>query len=148
LLPEIVMLGWRMMKRSLRFLGLNLMLILGTGASALLQAQAAPAAPAAAPSALGGGTVNVSFYTTRLDGRRTASTQRFSSKKLTAAHRTLPFGTKVKLTNPDNGKTVTVRVNDRGPFVDGREISVTRRAARTLGIIHQGVAPLTMEVLN
>jgi rare lipoprotein A len=93
-------------------------------------------------------TVNVSFYSRHMDGRRTASMKRFSSNNLTAAHRTLAFGTKVNLTNPDNGKTVTVTVTDRGPFVDGREISVTRRAARELGILRKGVAPVTMEVVN
>jgi rare lipoprotein A len=93
-------------------------------------------------------TVNVSFYSRLMDGRRTASMKRFSSNNLTAAHRTLPFGTKVNLTNPENGKTVMVTVTDRGPFVDGREISVTRRAARELGIIRKGVAPVTMDVVQ
>jgi rare lipoprotein A len=91
-------------------------------------------------------TVNVSYYSRAYDGRRTASHKRFSSDGLTAAHRTLPFGTKVALTNPDNGKTVTVTVTDRGPFVEGREISVTRRAARSLGILSKGVASVNMEV--
>jgi rare lipoprotein A len=113
-----------------------LALIFGTFASiSMLQAQS----PA---------TVNASFYSRYMNGRTTASMKVFSSNDLTAAHRTLPFGTKVNLTNPENGKTVTVTVTDRGPFVDGREISVTRRAARELGIIRKGVAPVTMEVVN
>jgi rare lipoprotein A len=73
--------------------------------------------------------VTASFYSTRYNGRRTASGQRFSSNALTAAHRSLPFGTKVKLINVKNNRSVVVRVNDRGPFVKGREISVTRLLA-------------------
>ena len=93
-------------------------------------------------------TVTVSFYSARYDGRRTASGQRFSSNALTAAHRSLPFGTNVKLTNVTNKRSVVVRVNDRGPFVDGREISVTRQAAQRLGFIKAGTARVTMEVLD
>ena len=91
--------------------------------------------------------VAVSFYSASYDGRRTTSGERFSSNKLTAAHLTLPLGTHVRLTNPANGKSVEVVVNDRGPHVAGREISVTRRAAQELGIIRQGVGHLQMEVL-
>ena len=93
-------------------------------------------------------TVTASYYSTRYNGRRTASGQRFSSNALTAAHRSLPFGTKVKLTNVKNNRSVVVRVNDRGPFVKGREISVTRLAARRLGFIRAGTTGVTMEVLG
>jgi rare lipoprotein A len=92
--------------------------------------------------------VTASFYSTRFNGRRTASGQRFSSNALTAAHRSLPFGTKVKVTNVNNNRSVVVRVNDRGPFVKGREISVTRLAARRLGFIRAGTTRVTMEVLG
>jgi rare lipoprotein A len=91
--------------------------------------------------------VAVSFYASKYDGRKTTSGTRFSSKKLTAAHLTLPLGTRVRLTNPANEKSVEVVVNDRGPHVKGREISITRRAARELGIVRQGVGHLRMEVL-
>jgi rare lipoprotein A len=91
--------------------------------------------------------VAVSFYAAKYDGRRTTSGERFSSNKLTAAHLTLPLGTRVRLTNPANGNSVEVVVNDRGPHVAGREISVTRRAARELGFIRSGVGRLKMEVL-
>jgi rare lipoprotein A len=93
-------------------------------------------------------TVTASFYSTRYDGRRTASGERFNSNDLTAAHRELPFGTKVKLTNVGNQKSVVVRVNDRGPFVKSREISVTRLAAQRLGFTKAGTTQVTMEVLG
>lgn len=96
----------------------------------------------------GSKTVSASYYSTRFDGRRTASGERFNSQALTAAHRELPFGTKVKLTNVTNQKSVIVRVNDRGPFVKGREISITRLAARRLGFTKAGTAQVTMEVLG
>jgi rare lipoprotein A len=92
-------------------------------------------------------TVTASYYSGTYNGRRTASMERFSNGGLTAAHRELPFGTRVKLTNPANSRSVVVRVNDRGPFVDGREISVTRRAARQLGFVRSGLAPVSMAVL-
>jgi rare lipoprotein A len=92
-------------------------------------------------------TVTASFYANKYKGRRTASKERFSNVALTAAHRELPFGTKVKLTNPANNRSVVVRVNDRGPFIDGREISVTRRAARQLGFTRAGLAQVSMTVL-
>jgi rare lipoprotein A len=92
--------------------------------------------------------VKVSYYSDRYNGRRTANGQHFSNGALTAAHRSLPFGTKVKLTNVRNNRSVVVRINDRGPFVKGREISVTRLAARRLGFVRAGTANVTMEVLG
>ena len=81
-----------------------------------------------------------SYYADKFNGRKTASGATFSQHKRTAAHRTLPFGTKVKVKNLDNGKTVRVRVNDRGPFVEGRMIDLSKKAARKLGMVKQGVA--------
>jgi rare lipoprotein A len=78
-------------------------------------------------------------------GGRTASGERVHPSGLTAAHRSLPFGTKVKVTNRRNGKTVVVRINDRGPFIRGRIIDITPAAARTLGF--SGLAPVTVEVV-
>jgi len=86
-----------------------------------------------------------SFYSTRYNGRKTASGEKFDSDALTAAHRTLPMGTKVKVTNLANNKSVEVKINDRGPFVKGREISVTRHAAKELGFIKQGVTDVRIE---
>lgn len=81
-----------------------------------------------------------SYYADKFNGRQTASGARFSQHKRTAAHRTLPFGTKLKVKNLSNGKTVRVRVNDRGPFVAGRMIDLSKKAARKLGMLQHGVA--------
>ncbi|MBV9033632.1 MAG: septal ring lytic transglycosylase RlpA family protein [Acidobacteriaceae bacterium] len=89
-----------------------------------------------------------SFYTSRLNGHITASGERFNNNALTAAHRTLPLGTRVRLTNVRNHRSVIVRVNDRGPFVSGREISVTRRAAAQLGFLRAGTAKVQISVLS
>jgi len=76
-------------------------------------------------------------------GERTASGEHISPNALTAAHRTLPFGTQVRVTNQQNGRSVVVRINDRGPFVSGRIIDLTPAAARALGF--DGLAPVTVE---
>ena len=75
-------------------------------------------------------------------GSRTASGERFNPSGLTAAHRSLPFGTRLKVTNRANGRSVVVRVNDRGPFIRGRGLDVSRGAAAALGMIGSGVAML------
>ena len=79
---------------------------------------------------------------------RTASGERCNPEALTAAHRSLPFGTRVKVENLDNGKSVVVRINDRGPFVGGRVIDVTRAAARSLGFVGAGLANVRLTVLS
>lgn len=81
-------------------------------------------------------------------GARTASGQRFDPNGLSAAHRTLPFGTKLRLTNPHNGKSIIVTVNDRGPFIRGTGLDVSRGAARQLGFIRQGKTRLQMQVMR
>jgi rare lipoprotein A len=81
-----------------------------------------------------------SFYADFFQGRKTSNGDVFRQRKRTAAHKTLPFGTKVKVTNLKNGKTVTVRINDRGPFVEGRIIDLSKKAARRLGMVNDGVA--------
>jgi len=88
------------------------------------------------------------FYAKKFLGNRTASGERLHADSLTCAHRTLPFGTMVRVTNPANGKSVVVRVTDRGPFVKGRIVDLSPRAARELGIIAQGVAMVKLEVVN
>ena len=82
------------------------------------------------------------------EGRKTASGEVFRSDGLTAAHKTLPFGTKLEVTNPDNGKRVTVRVNDRGPFVKGRQIDLSTKAAEKLGVEDEGVAEVVVTPLD
>ena len=89
-----------------------------------------------------------SYYSKKFSGRQTASGERLHHDSLTCAHRTYPFGTLLKVTNPANGKEVIVRVTDRGPYVKGRIIDLSVRAARELGIIAQGIAPVTVERYN
>jgi rare lipoprotein A len=76
---------------------------------------------------------------------RTASGEMMNPAAYTAAHRTLPFGTKVKVTNTLNGKSVTVRINDRGPFIKGRVIDVSKAAAARIGIVRRGHAPVCID---
>jgi rare lipoprotein A len=85
-----------------------------------------------------------SFYT---EGQQTANGEKFDPGALTAAHRTLPFGTKVRVTNVATGRSVTVRINDRGPFVAGRVVDVSYSAAESLGIVGRGVAKVKLDVV-
>lgn len=89
-----------------------------------------------------------SFYADRFEGLPTASGEKYRHNKLTAAHKTLPFGTKVRVTNLANKKLVEVVINDRGPYADGRIIDLSRSAAEALGFIQQGLAEVTIEVLD
>jgi len=89
-----------------------------------------------------------SFYALKFTGRKTASGERMHHDSLTCAHRTYPFGTMLKVTNPANGKSVIVRVTDRGPYVKGRIIDLSARAAREIGIMAQGIAPVIVERHN
>lgn len=84
-------------------------------------------------------TGKASYYSNKFNGRKTASGETFRNSKKIAAHRTLPFGTKVKVTNLSNGQSVKVRIADRGPFVAGRIIDLSRKAARKIGLVDQGV---------
>lgn len=88
-----------------------------------------------------------SWYGDQEQGRLTASGQRFDPHKLTAAHRTLPLDTKVKVTNLENGKSVEVKVNDRGPYIPGRVLDLSTEAAKLLGMEKQGLALVRIEVL-
>lgn len=85
-----------------------------------------------------------SFYADKFNGRRTASGEIFSNGKMTAAHKTLPFGTDVVVENPANGRTVHVSINDRGPFIRGRVIDLSKAAAREIDMIGAGVVPVTV----
>jgi len=89
-----------------------------------------------------------SYYADKYQGHKTASGERFDTARLTAAHRTLPFGTRVRVTSLDNGRSVVVRVNDRGPFVSGRVIDLSPAAARQLDMLRAGVARVKLEVLG
>ncbi|MEM9015780.1 MAG: septal ring lytic transglycosylase RlpA family protein [Verrucomicrobiota bacterium] len=89
----------------------------------------------------------MSYYSVETNGTETASGELLSDSKPTAAHRTLPMGTWVKVTNLMNGKTARVRINDRGPFVEGRIIDVAIGVARKLEFVDRGIAPCRIEVL-
>ncbi|OHZ00212.1 hypothetical protein BC443_10235 [Salinicola sp. MIT1003] len=88
------------------------------------------------------------YYASYFEGRPTASGEPYDSQAMTAAHKTLPFGTKVKVTALDSGETAVVRINDRGPFVDGRIIDLSRKAAEQLGMVHEGAAEVQLQVLG
>jgi rare lipoprotein A (peptidoglycan hydrolase) len=89
-----------------------------------------------------------SWYGPGFHGRLTASGEIFDEEALTAAHRQLAFGTKVKVTNLHNGKSIMVTINDRGPYIEGRHIDLSKAAARELEMIKMGVAHVKMEVMN
>ncbi len=86
-----------------------------------------------------------SWYGPGFHGRRTANGERFNTNAYTAAHKTLPFGTKVKVTHAKTGKSVVVRINDRGPYAHGRVIDLSRASAQAIGI--SGVADITLDRL-
>ena len=89
-----------------------------------------------------------SFYADKFEGHPTANGEKYKHSKLTAAHKTLPFGTKVRVTNTVNNKTVDVVINDRGPYVDGRIIDLSKSAAAQLEFINQGLADVTIDVID
>jgi rare lipoprotein A len=89
-----------------------------------------------------------SFYADKFEGSPTASGEKYKHNKLTAAHKTLPFGTRVKVTNLSNNQTVEVTVNDRGPYVENRVIDLSKSAAEKLGFVNQGIADVKVEVID
>lgn len=89
-----------------------------------------------------------SWYGKKFNGRKTASGEVFNSRKLTAAHKTLPFGTMVKVKNVSNNKTVVVKINDRGPHSKNRIIDLSEAAAAKIGIIRAGIADVTLEIVK
>ena len=91
---------------------------------------------------------NASWYGPGFNGRKTANGEIFSTDALTAAHPNLPFGSLVRVVNPRNGKFLLVRINDRGPYQEGREIDVSYRVARDLGLIHAGVSQVRLELMQ
>ncbi|NOT74837.1 MAG: septal ring lytic transglycosylase RlpA family protein [Cyclobacteriaceae bacterium] len=93
-------------------------------------------------------TGKASFYADKFEGRQTASGEKYKHSKLTAAHKTLPFGTKLRVTNISNSQTVEVVVNDRGPYAEGRIIDLSKSAAEKLGFVHMGLAEVKIEVVD
>jgi rare lipoprotein A len=93
-------------------------------------------------------TGKASFYADKFEGTPTASGEKYRHGKLTAAHKTLPFGTRVKITNLSNDASVEVVINDRGPYVENRIIDLSKSAAEALGFVNQGLADIRLEVID
>ena len=91
------------------------------------------------------GTIKASWYGPRFHGKFTANGEVYDQMALTAAHKSLSFGTLLKITNPKNGKSVIVRINDRGPYIEGRELDLSKGAAIELGILEKGVARVKVQ---
>jgi len=89
-----------------------------------------------------------SWYGGRFHGRTTANGEQYNMHELTAAHRSLPFGTLVRVINKDNGRSVIVRINDRGPYVGRRIIDLSQAAASRIGMVNAGIASVVLEVLG
>ena len=130
-----------------------LMLLLSACAGGPTQSRPQSSAPEAASAAQteaasrASQTGIASWYGARYHGRTTASGEPFDMNALTAAHRSLPFGTQVRVTNLENGRSVVLRINDRGPFVKRRIIDVSRHAAEHLGFREAGLAKVRVEVI-
>lgn len=92
--------------------------------------------------------MRVSWYGKEFHGRATANGEIFDTQELTAAHKTLEFGTLLKVTNPHNKKSVIVRINDRGPFVRGRDLDLSQTAAESLGLVKHGVLKMKVEIVT
>lgn len=93
-------------------------------------------------------TGRASFYADKFEGHLTANGEKYRHSRLTAAHKTLPFGTKVRVTNLGNNKSVDVVINDRGPYAEGRIIDLSKSAAEVLGFVSQGLADVRLEVID
>jgi len=91
------------------------------------------------------GTIKASWYGPRFHGKFTANGEVYDQMALTAAHKSLSFGTLLKITNPKNGKSVIVRINDRGPYIEGRELDLSKGAAIELGILEKGIARVKVQ---
>lgn len=89
-----------------------------------------------------------SWYGKKFHGRTTASGERYDMYALTAAHPSLPFGTRVRVTHLESGKSVVVRITDRGPFIKGRIIDLSYRAAKKLGMLEEGIARVRIEIYH
>ena len=131
-----------------------MVLLSGCHRHKVAQAPPPPPAPAgtaptpAAPIPESGETGLASWYGHPYHGRASASGEVYDMEQMTAAHRTLPFGTTVRVHDLDNDKSVDVRINDRGPFVDGRIIDLSHAAARAVGMIGPGIARVRLEILS
>ena len=119
-----------------------LLLILGSGCAS--HRPSSVARPQPGSEQIG----TASYYAREFQGRKTASGERYDMNRLTAAHRTYPFGTTLRVTHLGNGKNVVVRINDRGPFARGRVIDLSLAAARRLDMVRSGTAQVRIEAIN
>ncbi len=94
------------------------------------------------------GNMKASWYGPGFHGRKTANGERFDQMAYTVAHKSMKFGTLLRITNPKNGRSIVVRVNDRGPYIEGRELDLSKAAAHELGFIKRGTARLKVEKIN
>ena len=94
------------------------------------------------------GMMKASWYGPGFHGRKTANGERFDQMAYTVAHKSMKFGTLLKITNPKNGRSIVVRVNDRGPYIEGRELDLSKAAAHELGLIKRGTGRLKVEKIN
>lgn len=122
--------------------------VLAVSLSLLVVGCAGGPPPVTYPGAGWSQTGTASWYGPGFHGKATASGERYDMEALTAAHRRLAFGTRVRVENLDNGRVIDVRINDRGPFVGGRIIDLSRAAARALGMLGPGTAPVRLLVLD
>ncbi len=120
--------------------------IVGLASGACTSAATAGGKPTTSKKQLERG--KATWYGGKFQGRKTASGERFDKRALTAAHKTLPFGSVVRVTNLANRRSVVVRINDRGPYGKGRVIDVSEAAARKLKMIRAGVVPVTVEIIK
>jgi rare lipoprotein A len=137
-----------MLTRSLGSGALLATAVLVLGACARAVVTAPPERPPGAPTIGAELRGMASWYGYQHHGKRTASGEVFDMRELTAAHRTLPMGTRLMVTNLENGRAVEVRINDRGPFVDGRVLDLSYGAARLLGAAGAGVVPVSFRIVS
>jgi rare lipoprotein A len=152
--------GTLMIQHSQRIVGIAMLVLVcgplvhaadaaAPASAAAAAVEANPARPAAAPVSAGEAEAGLAaVYSDRLHGRPTASGERYDRNRLTAAHKTLPFGTRVKVTNTKKQKSVTVRINDRGPMQAGRILDLSPTAAKAIGIGPKGMAEVSAEVVG
>ncbi|MFI8482589.1 septal ring lytic transglycosylase RlpA family protein [Pseudomonas sp. NPDC078700] len=134
------------MQRSLLMLGL-IALLAGCASNTITRPITKAPAPKTDTDATYSATGDASYYAAQHQGQKTASGERFDQNSLTAAHRSLPFGSRVQVTNLSNNKTVVVRINDRGPFTGGRIIDLSRKAAEQLDMLNDGVTKVRIKLL-
>ncbi len=130
-----------MTKTRMAFLALSLFGFFGLGGCATKDVGTPPSTVGYSETGI------ASFYAAKFQFRQTANGERFNNLAKTAAHKTLPFGTRVRVTNQNNGKSVVVRVNDRGPFIEGRIIDLTRTAFSAIADTKQGIVPVSIEAI-